>query len=375
MEFEKPVILSRNDILDVGNHTKWIPLSSDRCMLNPIANMATMPELQVYRLMQLAEAEQIPAHQLESNYPHRDLSQTPKEVWDSLAECDAGRFEHFARIAKLEDSERLFLQGAASAPTSDPQTLTMRLRSLNLALNGSHAQRQARLHRALQQSIPESTVDQLLTTFGATAIPGTMLLEDKHALLGSIFTGQEPANVHGRAVFPTSQAPFSTWALEKLQSVPFGQRVFAVHHGEGYVRPEAVKDPVCLNCATSEALCACSSAERYTEAPQSLLAIEGTKSTEGTEGIESASHSPSLVKNLVNSLERFRFAKYAQPEADKHLRKVLCDAGFEPYAVHKAPTALLKLALERFATRYVSSADVRDFGFSSVADWVGAWSA
>ena len=367
MEFEKPVILSRGDILDVGNHTKWVPLSKDRCMLNPIANMATMPELQVYRLMQFAEAEMVPVHQLKGNYQHQEnLSQTPNEVWDSLAERDAGRFEHFARLAKLEDSERLFLQGAASAPTSDPQTLTMRLRSLNLALNGSHAQRQARLHRALQHSIPESTVDQLLTTFGATAIPSTMLLEDKHELIGSVFTGRESTNFTSE-VFPHPQEPFATWAHKKLQAVPFGQRVFAVHHGEGYVRPDAVTDPVCFSCATSEALCACSSVKEAVKEPMKSLLLEH-------EPVLSP-HSPGLVEKLVSSLERFRFAKYAQPEADKRLRTVLCDAGFEPYAVHKAPTALLKLALERFATRYVTSADVRDFGFSSVPEWVGAWSA
>jgi len=349
MEFEKPVVLSAEQILDVGNDFKWVPLSENRYMLNPTANMSSALELKVYNLMQSAASSEVPAHSLSVN-----LNSAPQEVWDALAEKAnpqeqaRAQFEKFSKLVKLEEAERLFLVGAASAPTHDPLALTRRLRSLGLSLRGTHKERQTRLQVALQRSIPESTVDSLLAQIGTTGPRGLnkMSLGEKHARIGQAVLSQE------------------------LSATPFGEKVYTLHHSPTYQRPNPLS-----HSEEDEGESKGEEGDREQEtveeeykAHQARVLDDATKQTP-----ELMRNRTSEAKSFMVDMEKFRLARYNDAERVEQMRQVLVTCGFAPFAVEEASQASLYLALETYAKRNVGVREVKELGFDSVHDWVAAW--
>lgn len=365
MEFAGPVILFRDEVLDVGNNFKWVPLSQDRFMLNPTANMSSVQELQVYKLMQDAAQQQIPIQHMTPN-----TAEAPAEVWEALAERAAQepQFEKFAHLAKIEEAERLFLLGAASAPTHNPQLLTRRLRALGLPLSGTHAKRQARLHAALQQSIPATTVNSFFKMIGAKATYKSSTLAEKHAFIAALFTGDK-SHVQTWPQFNSEIGDFEQWSREKLASIPFGARVYSTHRSPQYQRPHAVTEPTCTTCFTQEALCACNT----TEAAFADRGITEAMNDMTKHRPELLSGSSQDAKHFVLVMEKFRLSRFQGEARAENLRKALREFGFAPLSAENATEAIAGYALECFAKKHVSVADVQAIGFRSVNDWVKDW--
>lgn len=365
MEFAGPVILSRDEVLDVGNNFKWVPLSQDRFMLNPTANMSSVSELQVYKFMQEAATQMVPVHHMTPN-----MEQAPQEVWEALAEKGAAepQFEKFANLVKIEEAERLFFLGAASAPTNSPQLLTKRLRALGLPLSGTHAKRQARLHAALQKSIPVTTVNSFFKLIGAKSSYKSSSLQEKHAFLAALFTG-DPSHVQTWPKFGTEIVDFAQWSREKLASVPFGARVYATHRSAKYQRPETIADLNCPTCFTQEVLCACNTAQTF-DANRGITAAMNDMTKHRPELLESSSPD---AKNFVQVMEKLRLSNFQGEAKVKQLQDALQKCGFAPLSVENATQEIATFALECFAKKHVGLKEVRELGFQSVNDWVKAW--
>lgn len=351
MEFEKPVVLSAEQILDVGNDFKWVPLSENRYMLNPTANMSSALELKVYNLMQAAASSEVPAHSLSVN-----LNSAPQEVWDALAEKAnhqeqaRAQFEKFSKLVKLEEAERLFLVGAASAPTHDPLVLTRRLRSLGLSLRGTHKERQTRLQVALQRSIPESTVDSLLAQIGTKGTTGLhrMSLGEKHARIGQAVLSQE------------------------LSATPFGEKVYTLHHSPTYQRPNPLSHSEEDEGESKEG--EGDQEEEGVEDEYKAKAHQARVLDDATKQLpELARNRTSEAKSFMVDMEKFRLARYNDAERVEQMRQVLVNCGFAPFAVEEASEASLYLALETYAKRNVGVREIKELGFDSVHDWVAAW--